>query len=249
MEKQFEQVEKKFHLLKEEFDSKKISDREFKDRLKKLRFKDEKGRCWTLGAQSGKWYYFDGSDWIESKPPSFQDKKAICIYCGFENDLENEACVHCGGRLDEEGVSCPECGTRLKDESQDCPFCSHKEKLKERMEEKVQDPEEMERGLVYVFRSIHLLSSLLFWGVLGAIIGLVLGAFIGVSRYYSDSIQFLPDFMLSVHGKLLGGVVFGLIGGVLGFAILALAGFILAMIINIILYFVGGIKIRLTSSL
>jgi hypothetical protein len=40
-------------------------------------------------------------------------------------------------------------------------------------------------------------------------------------------------------------VVFGLLGGVFGFAIIAALGFLMAMIINGILLFMGGIKVRL----
>ena len=41
MSKLFEDVEKEFNLLKQEFSEKKLSEREYKDRLKKLRLKDE----------------------------------------------------------------------------------------------------------------------------------------------------------------------------------------------------------------
>ena len=164
MSKLFEDVEKEFNLLKQEFSEKKLSEREYKDRLKKLRLKDEEGRSWTIGAQSGQWYYFDGQNWIESLPPSVQKGKAICIYCGYENDLENESCTQCGGSFDEEGVTCPECNTRLEDESQECAYCAHKEKLSLRMEEKVLDPSEQENGKLYIFRTINPKSFLFFWG-------------------------------------------------------------------------------------
>lgn len=221
MSKPFKEVEKGFSLLKQEFKSKKISEREYKDRLKKLRLKDNDGRSWTIGAQSGLWYYFDGQNWIESLPPSVQKGKAICIYCGYENDLENE--------------------------SQECPYCIQKEKLSLRMEEEVPDPHEQENGKLYIFRSINLLSFLFFWGAVGLVIGIIMGALIGVAKRYVETIQFFPEFLKVLHGKLLGGVVFGFFGGVLGFLLLAIAGAVLAALINVILSFVGGIKIRVTS--
>ncbi len=221
MSKPFKEVEKGFSLLKQEFKSKKISEREYKDRLKKLRLKDNDGRSWTIGAQSGLWYYFDGQNWIESLPPSVQKGKAICIYCGYENDLENE--------------------------SQECPYCIQKEKLSLRMEEEVPDPHEQENGKLYIFRSINLLSFLFFWGAVGLVIGIIMGALIGVAKRYVEIIQFFPEFLKVLHGKLLGGVVFGFFGGVLGFLLLAIAGAVLAALINVILSFVGGIKIRVTS--
>lgn len=221
MSKPFKEVEKGFSLLKQEFKSKKISEREYKDRLKKLRLKDNEGRSWTIGAQSGLWYYFDGQNWIESLPPSVQKGKAICIYCGYENDLENE--------------------------SQECPYCIQKEKLSLRMEEEVPDPYEQKNGKLFIFRSINLLSFLFFWGAVGLVIGIIMGALIGVAKRYVETIQFFPEFLKALHGKLLGGIVFGFFGGVLGFLLLAIAGAVLAALINVILSFVGGVKIRVTS--
>lgn len=221
MSKPFKEVEKGFSFLKQEFKSKKISEREYKDRLKKLRLKDNEGRSWTIGAQSGLWYYFDGQKWIESIPPSVQKGKAICIYCGYENDLENE--------------------------SQECPYCIQKEKLSLRMEEEVSDPYEKEDGKPYIFRSINLLSFLFFWGAVGLVFGIIMGTLIGVAKRYVETIQFFPEFLKALHGKLLGGIVFGFFGGVLGFLLLAIAGAVLAALINVILSFVGGVKIRVTS--
>jgi len=247
MSKPFKEVEDGFNLLKQEFESKKISEREYKDRLKKLRLKDKDGRSWTIGAQSGQWYYFDGQNWIESLPPSIQKGKAICIYCGYENDIENESCAKCGGRFDEEKVICPKCESPLEDESQECSYCTQKENLSLRMKEEVLDPKEKDNGKLYTFRSINLLSFFFFWGALGLVFGIIMGALIGVAKRYVETIQFFPEFLKALHGKLLGGVVFGFIGGVLGFVLFAIAGFALAALINVFLSFVGGIKIRVTS--
>lgn len=134
MEERFKIVQKEFEQLRDKFRKKEISEPEFKKMLKELRLQDQDGRFWTIGAQTGKWYYFDGSDWIESKPPTLQDKKAICIYCGFENDLENESCAYCGesfkkeekGEREEEGEMdfvCPKCGRKLDKYSFFCPDC------------------------------------------------------------------------------------------------------------------------------
>jgi hypothetical protein len=245
----FKEVEKDFNLLKQEFKTKKISEQEYKDRLKKLRLKDTERRSWTIGAQSGKWYYFDGQNWKESLPPSIQKGKAICIYCGYENDLENESCTQCGGRFNEDEVTCPKCNTRLEDETQKCPYCDQKEKLSLRMEEKVLDPYEQEKGKLYVFRSINLLSFLFFWGTVGLVLGIIMGTLIGVAKRYVETIQYFPEFLKVLHGKLLGGVVFGFLGGVSGFILLAIAGLVLALLINVLLSFVGGIKVRITRTI
>ena len=119
----FRHIESEFKSLKRKFTQGIISDREFKDRLKKLRVDDKKGMCWTIGARTGKWYCYDGRKWIESNPPSLQEGKAICIYCGYENELENDMCDYCGGNLDGGEYSCPKCGCKLNSPTQFCPEC------------------------------------------------------------------------------------------------------------------------------
>ena len=127
MDDRFKDAEKELNQLRKEFNRKRLSEPDFKKRLKELRPQDQEGRFWTIGAQTGKWYYFDGDDWIEAKPPSLEDKRSICVHCGYENDLENEACAYCGKNLriglagdqregadeEEEEFSCPNCGRRL----------------------------------------------------------------------------------------------------------------------------------------
>ena len=101
MTDQFREAEATFSLLLEKFKEKKISQQEFADSLKQLRIKDDEGRFWVIGAQSGKWYAFENGEWIEAKPPSQMERRAICISCGFENDIEAESCARCGSRHDE----------------------------------------------------------------------------------------------------------------------------------------------------
>jgi hypothetical protein len=85
MEKRIKEVEKAFVKLKGKFRRGKISRQKFVDGLKKLRFMDNEGRFWMIGARSGKWYFFEGKDWVESDPTSIMEAKAACRYCGFSN--------------------------------------------------------------------------------------------------------------------------------------------------------------------
>src|SRR4030066_2014857 len=107
MADQFREAEATFSLLREKFRDNKISQREFADSLKQLRIRDDQGRFWVIGAQSGKWYAFENGEGVEPKPPSQMERKAICIACGFENDLEAEFCARCGNRHDEEAPETP----------------------------------------------------------------------------------------------------------------------------------------------
>jgi hypothetical protein len=247
MENQFKQVAEAFNKIKKKFQRGEISQQEFIDQLKKLRIKDSEGRFWMIGVKSGSWYYFDGKDWVESKPPSFQEKKAICIYCGFENRLEAEACARCGESLGEKEIFCPKCGYRLDKPSQACPQCGRESAEWEIKKDKSLESGESDEkaGANFVFRSLSPLSFLVFWGILGLFIGIILGAFTGATRAFPGFVQRLPDFFLEMQGKLIGSLIFGALGGVLGFLVFALLGLLVAILINLISSFAGGVKIRL----
>lgn len=247
MDKKFKNVEKEFSQLKNSFGEKRISNKEFRDGLKKLRLKDGKGKWWTIGAQTGKWYSFDGSSWSEANPPSIEEKKAICIYCGFENDLENEVCGHCGGNLSEKKRTCPECGTKLEGPAEECPHCLIKAKPRTKNKREVDMLFEEDESTHLILRSINHASISLFWGTIGLFIGIILGALAGATDFFSQYTGYLPTYILSFQGKLLGGIIYGLLGGVVGFLILGVVGFILSLIINMIISFIGGIKIKLSK--
>lgn len=261
MEDQFKEVEKEFKQLRTEFRQKGISEIEFKKRLKDLRLKDQDGRFWTIGAQTGKWYYFDGDDWIESNPPSLQEKKAICIHCGFENDLENEVCSYCGESLKEEEFACPKCGRKLDKFSFFCPDCD-----KEEQEEKVWEPtgeiefedEEEEQAKKFepelkdekekselILRSVHPLSLVLFFGAVGLVAGIIIGAFAGATDFLLGVVDSLPTFIRALHGNLIGGIFYGIFGGIVGFIALGMIGFLIAQFFNLIFSFIGGIRLHI----
>lgn len=123
MEKSFSQVNEAFDILKAKFQTGEISRQEFIDEMKKLRIRDDDGRFWMIGAQTGKWYYFDGKEWIQSEPPSQADRTAVCVYCGFENRIEATSCARCGGTIGEEPTKCPDCGSPLSRPFMTCPKC------------------------------------------------------------------------------------------------------------------------------
>jgi hypothetical protein len=275
MEDQFKSVEQEFEQLRDKFRKKEISESDFKQKLKELRLQDGDGRFWTIGAQTGKWYYFDGDDWIEAKPPSLQEKKAICIYCGFENDLENESCSHCGESLkkkedgeekDEEFV-CPKCGRKLDKYSFFCPDCDVNETPEEKVwetgetgergepeieegaaspemfeSEKTQDEGEARRERV--LRYIQPFSMLLFFGAVGLMLGVLLGALAGATEFLMNGSAILPGFLRELQGSLIGGIFYGLFGGILGFCALGLSGFLGALLFNLIFSLTGGIRIH-----
>lgn len=260
MDDQFKNVEKEFEKLKDEFKRKRLSEPNFKKRLKELRLQDQDGRFWTIGAQTGKWYYFDGNDWIESRPPSVQDKRAICVHYGFENDLENDACAYCGESLadtgekePEEEFTCPNCGRKLDKYSFFCPDCDKREEEEE--EDKTWEPieefdvelpveEEPERE-EQVLRSVQPFSLALFLGSLGLLCGIVLGAFAGAADFLPGLVKILPSFLRELNGSLIGGLFYGLLGGIFGFLALGVVGLLAAVLFNVIFSLIGGIKLRI----
>jgi len=230
MADQFREVEETFALLRDKFNDRKISEREYVDSLKQLRIKDEEGRFWMIGARSGKWYTSDGGEWVEAKPPSQRDKKAICIACGFENDLEAEFCARCGNRSEEEipgaaaaTAELPGPGLRAATLAGEIPSPG---------------PGEV------VVRSLHPLSFFWFFGVLGMFLGIAFGLLAGVTGLFPGFVAGLPGFFVDMQGNLVGGVVYSILGGLIGFAVGGAAGIVGAAVSNGVLSLVGGLKIR-----
>ncbi len=294
MEERFKKVESDFVQLRKDYQQEKISEREFKDRLKLLRLTDKNGRCWTIGAKTGKWYFYDGTDWVEANPPSLQQGKAICIYCGFENDIKSEVCDYCGGNLTKGEFQCDKCGCELVSPTQDCPECEALERAKEAVDREEAErtaqpeappseeftegekllkaglPEEKDsifqqfeepgrapfggtEGAIFpddggpnlLIRQVDPMSLLLFMGIFGTIVGIILGVFVGISNFFMGIVRSLPPGIQSMHGSLFGGVVYGLLGGIFGFAGMGALGFLYGLLANLVLSFFGGIKVRI----
>lgn len=62
------QMESRFFELKGKLAVGQISEDEFKREMETLRFQDLQGNWWMIGAQSGRWYYYDGSRWLLGQP-------------------------------------------------------------------------------------------------------------------------------------------------------------------------------------
>jgi len=250
MEDKFKEIEDKFKNLRLKYRQRRISDREFKDRLKKLRLTDNSGKCWTIGARTGKWYCFDGKNWVESSPQSLNKKKMICIYCGFENDLEAEECVYCGGKFGNEVDSYPDSRGMSGEPKWENSRTGLEESVQIKPEESDREAEVVlkdEGGSYYLFSSINPTSFFLFLGLTGLFFGIILGAFVGATDYFSVIASIFPFFLRELQGKLIATIMCSLFGGVYGFIILGIFGFVGALFINLILSFFGGIKIRLKN--
>jgi hypothetical protein len=224
MSSPFKDVETAFQSLRRQFREKEISRREFIDRLKKLRLRDSQGCFWMIGAQSGKWYFFDGRDWVLSDPPSEDSGRKKCLSCGLENEGSAATCARCGESLREkEAVSSREAEAPQLDE-----------------EILFQTPREN-----FVLRRLSASSLFFYSGGTGLILGLILGAFAGASDFFSEMAKVLPDALGTLQGTLMGGIVFAALGGLLGFVLLGAVGYLQAHLFNGISAVVGGFRVTL----
>jgi LysM repeat protein len=64
----FQELLDRYKQLRVDFDAGKIDEEEFQDEIEGLQHRDEQGVYWTIGAQSGKWYRFDGNEWAQETP-------------------------------------------------------------------------------------------------------------------------------------------------------------------------------------
>jgi hypothetical protein len=225
MPDQFREAEVAFRLLLEKFRGRRISQKEFVDSLKQLRIKDDEGRFWVIGAQSGKWYAFENGQWIEAKPPSQMERKAICIACGFENDLEAEFCARCGSRPDDGAPEAAEAAGKAGLSA-------------------LADAVPEQSGGEIVVRSFNVISFFWFFGVLGLFAGILIGLLAGVTGLFTGFVARLPGFFVDHQGDLLGGLSFSIVGAILGFGMGGAAGAAAAAVSNGVLSLVGGLRLR-----
>ena len=254
----FKQAEDTFQKLKSQLRSGEISRREFLDELKKLQLKDDQGRLWMIGSQSGKWYYLKGKDWVQSEPPSAKETKTVCPYCGFENKPGAAICARCGGGIGEYADVCPKCGAKLVPPLYECPECGKQDTIPRTTEVATaplpQDPasaaaprSQSQGGrVVLVARGIKAGTSFFFGGTLCLLVGILVGAFIGATGALSNVVATLPAFFVESQGKLLGAIVFAATTGILGFLFLGVFFFLFALLTNLILSLTGGVKVEIS---
>ncbi len=240
MDKTFKDLEEEFAELRRKFRRKEINRQEFIDQLGKLRLKDGEGRFWMIGAQSGKWYYSSGKEWIQSEPPPLERKKMICVWCGFENDLETEFCARCRGNLAQKESFFP------RESSEEIVLQDSYFPRKERgeQEETAEKVAENAKSTDFIFRSLNPLSFFIFWSAMGALLGVVLGAFLGATNSFSGLIRTAPLFFQVIKGNLLGGIIYAVLGGISGSILFGLFGLLSAFMTNLVSSLFGGIKIR-----
>ncbi|HID63492.1 MAG TPA: tetratricopeptide repeat protein, partial [Anaerolineae bacterium] len=97
-----EEIERRFHELEKKLKTGAISKAEFEAEVKRLQFQDDTGRYWMIGAQSGKWYFYDGSQWVLGEPPRATRPRpgSPCPNCGQPMEPGTVFCGNCGYSLE-----------------------------------------------------------------------------------------------------------------------------------------------------
>jgi hypothetical protein len=248
----FKSAAETFDELKKRFQAGDLSRQQFIDEMKKLRLKDAQGRYWMIGAQTGKWYFFDGRDWVVSDPPISRDKGPVCFFCGHENKEGAGTCGRCGGSLEgpAEGAPdrCPDCGGPLEKPLMICPRCEPRGSEAKTVEIIPLDESLPVRDGVYIVRSLNSASLFRFMGALGGLAGAAYGVFAGATGSLpAAAASRLPEAIAGQQGKLLGALIDGLAGAAAGVLGLGLAGIVLACLVNLLLAAGGGIKLKLSA--
>ena len=66
-------IEEKYSAYKEAFDNGELDTEAFQSAVDALRIQDDYGRFWTIGAESGNWYYYNGAEWSQANPDEVDD--------------------------------------------------------------------------------------------------------------------------------------------------------------------------------
>jgi hypothetical protein len=66
----FAEVEQVVAKLRQDLAAGRLTEEQFKARLRELMVQDERGNWWMVGYETGGWYRHDGTDWVRADPPS-----------------------------------------------------------------------------------------------------------------------------------------------------------------------------------
>jgi RNA polymerase subunit RPABC4/transcription elongation factor Spt4 len=223
----FKESKEKYFELKKLYDENKIGKEEFKKKLRELVVKDSNGLLWSIGEKSGKWYYLENNKWIEGEPEEL--KMIECSQCHFLNPPGAKICGKCGNFLEKKELRCPNCKSIISSGYNYCPYCGYQIGKKEISGLK-------KREII----SLNLKSFFIFFGGIGIFLGIIFGAYYGVTQTYSFPINKLPQAFQNIRGGLKGGMLFGIGGAIFGFLVTGIIGWLLSLLYNFISFLFGG---------
>jgi hypothetical protein len=229
--------------LKAKFDAGKITGDAMKAELKKLMIRDEDNRFWMIGNKTGGWYVYDGSTWKAGNPYGQQEAQAP----GATEALARQTQEFKQSREDEIKIEpeaalyCKFCQSRLEKHDVYCNFCGGQQKgATKPTARKIPD------GQLLV-KAVTIPSLIFFFGGLGLIAGVILGATFGIIKIFGDLIFQFPMMLQEMQGKIQGGLFFGAMGGIAGFLVFAALAVVLGLLFNLIAYVFGGLRFKIKS--
>ncbi len=252
--KKFKDLELRFNELRNKADKGEIDSNTVNKELKKLMVMDDKGAYWIIGGNSGKWYRYDGKDWKEDNP--FKSEKTPEIKETLEDTtkiIKDEATFQktitknsieinddTAQKSDDTKVFCKTCKTKINNFDEYCHLCGTNQNETHKLKKK-NEPQNIIPELLV--SSVNLISLIFFFGGIGIIIGVILGATIGIFKDIPIFID-LPQTMIDWRSNLSGGIVFAIIGGIAGFIVFSIKAIFIGSLYNMISYFFGGIRFR-----
>jgi len=72
----FQQAEQRFQGLRRRYQEGNLSETDYDLQLQELVIEDKDGAHWMIGADTGRWYWFNGDTWIPREPPQAQATNA-----------------------------------------------------------------------------------------------------------------------------------------------------------------------------
>lgn len=93
-----QEMETRYHELREKFVTGAISREIFETQVARLRYQDARGRHWAIGSQTGRWHVYERGQWQpnDSPPPPAEPR---CAHCGQLLPPDREFCTLCGTRV------------------------------------------------------------------------------------------------------------------------------------------------------
>lgn len=238
----FKKAEAKYQELKSLLDNGEIDAADMKKKLKETMVTDENGNYWMIGGKTGKWYNYRESEWKEGNPypgdtqetQSLSEPEQPVVEIKQKTPPQEESadfaiCKICKARIPVQAVFCQICGANQKEPQKTGPA------------QGMRHPSEM------LVKSIKLVPMIFFFGGLGLIVGVLLGATFGIFDIFGDFIFQFPVMLQETRGKIQGGLIFAAMGGISGFIVFALFSVILTGIYNFISFFFGGIRFKIKS--
>ncbi len=244
----FREIEELYRDLKERQATGEVSAEDAKSELKKMMLRDEENRFWMLGGKTGGWYVYDGSAWNPADPYDREETEAkepapAAAAATIELEPVKPSPRRQESPLESEKAEslCKFCHSRMDEHDAYCRFCGASPKAASAR------PERRPIGDEIHFRSVGLISLIIFLGGLGLVLGVVVGASFGIFSIFGDLIYQFPVMLQEMRGKFLGGLFFGAVGGIGGFLAFAVLGLLLGLFFNALCFVFTGPRFKIRT--